>query len=89
MSVLQQVRDLLTFTRNATADLDAWGVKRHLSRLHYLVNYEGLEIDPDGFAIYAVEQAQETVLAILDGNPEWDEMPAAIDDIHDAIDWGF
>ncbi len=87
MSVLQQVRDLLTFTRNATADLDAWGVKRHLSRLHYLVNYEGLEIDPDGLAIYAVEQAQETVLTILDGEPEWGEMIGSINAIENEIDW--
>ena len=87
MSSLQLVRDLLTFTRNATADRDARGAKRYLSRLYDVLIDEGLEIDPDGFAIYAVEQAQETVLAILDGNPEWDEMPAAIDDIHDEIDW--
>ena len=87
MSTLNQLRDLLTYTRNASAALDARGVKRNLSRLYDLVNDEGLEIDPEGFALYAVEQAQETVLAILDGEPEWDEMPDAIDEIEDEIDW--
>lgn len=87
MSTLDQVRDLITYTRNASADLDVRGVRRYLSRLYTLVCDEGLEIDPEGFALYAVEQAQETVLAILDGEPEWDEMPDAIDEIEDEIDW--
>jgi len=87
MSILDQVSDLLTFTRNADSARDARGVKRNLSRLFVLVSDEGLEIDPDGFALQAVEQAQETVLAILDGAPEWDEMPTAIDAIEDEIAW--
>jgi len=88
MTSLDLIRDLLIYTRNATADLDVRGVRRYLSRLYTLVSDEGLEIDPEGDALYAIEQAQETVLMIDDGSsPEWDEIPDAIDEIEDEIDW--
>jgi hypothetical protein len=88
MTLLDQVRDLLTFTRNAAADLDDRGVRRYLSRLYTLVCDEGPEIDPEGNALYSIEQAQETVLLIDDGSsPEWGEIPDAIDEIEDEIDW--
>lgn len=88
MSTLNQLRDLLTDTRNATADLDIRGVRRNLSRLYTLVADEGLEIDPEGYALFNIEQAQETVELIDDGSsPEWGEIPDAIDEIEDDIDW--
>lgn len=88
MSTLDQIRDLLTYTRNATADEDVRGVRRYLSRLYTLVCDGGLEIDPEGYALYNIEQAQETVEWIDDGSsPEWGELPDAIDEIEDDIDW--
>tara|TARA_R100000951_G_scaffold61230_1_gene51464 strand:- start:342 stop:611 length:270 start_codon:yes stop_codon:yes gene_type:complete len=88
MTLLEQVRDLLTFTRNACADLDDRGVQRHLYTLSKLVSDEGLEIDPEGDALFAIEQVQETMLMIDDGSsPEWGEIPDAIDQIEDEIDW--
>lgn len=88
MSTLNQVRDLLAATRNATCDLDDRSVRRNLSRLYTLVLDEGLEIDPKGEALFSIEQAQETVELIDDGSsPAWGELPDAIDEIEAEIDW--
>jgi hypothetical protein len=87
MTLLDQLRDLLIFTRNAAADLDARGVQRNLSRLYGVLMDERPEIDPEGYAVHATEMAQETILAIIDGAPEWDEIPEAIFAIAAEIDW--
>ena len=88
MTLLDQVRDLLAATRNATDDLNDRGVRRNLSRLYTLVSDEGLEIDWKGDALFAIEQTQETINMIEDGaSPEWGEIPDSIDEIEDEIDW--
>lgn len=88
MTLLDQARDLLTATRNASAALDLHGVRRNLSRLYMLVSNEGLEIDWSGEALFEIEQTQETVNMIDDvSSPEWDEIPDLIDVIEDEIDW--
>jgi hypothetical protein len=80
MSITSILSNLLRSLAANAEKQDSHGVGQALRALHRQVSYHGLEIDPEGLAIYEIENAQEDLRAL-----RHDRAFMAADEIDDAF----